>query len=152
MTITASQDTLAVGPLTDADRAAWERLARGYHEFYRESVADEKYERTWRRLRVAEEIVGFGAYLDGRLVGIVHFLFHANIWREDVCYLQDLFVDAECRGRGVGGALIHAVEAAARERGAFRVYWMTQETNAVARRLYDRVAKFSGFIRYEDQL
>ena len=45
-------------------------------------------------------------------------------------------------------ALIEGVAAAARERGADRLYWHTQESNARARVLYDKVARFTGFIRY----
>jgi RimJ/RimL family protein N-acetyltransferase len=32
--------------------------------------------------------------------------------------------------------------------GLPRVYWQTQETNAVAMRLYDKVAERSGFVVY----
>lgn len=44
---------------------------------------------------------------------------------------------------------VHAVGQAAREAGASRCYWLTHETNATARTLYDKVAKFQGFIRYD---
>jgi hypothetical protein len=44
------------------------------------------------------------------------------------------------------------VAAAARERGADRFYWHTQESNARARVLYDKVARFTGFIRYAYRL
>ena len=37
----------------------------------------------------------------------------------------------------------------AQSESAARYYWMTQENNATARALYDKVAKFNGFIRYE---
>jgi hypothetical protein len=40
------------------------------------------------------------------------------------------------------------VATAARERGADRFYWHTQESNTRARVLYDKVARFTGFIRY----
>jgi hypothetical protein len=32
------------------------------------------------------------------------------------------------------------------------VYWSTHESNATARRLYDGVAEFNGFLRYEISL
>ena len=142
--------TVGVMPLRAEDRADWERLARGYHGFYGDHFPLEAYERAWSRLRDAREIHALGAYDDTRLVGIVHYLFHRHVWQPDVCYLQDLFVDEHVRGRGVGRALIAQVEREARRRGAFRVYWMTKHDNEPARRLYDKIATHSGFIRYED--
>ena len=85
----------------------------------------------------------------GKLVGIVQYLFHRTFWTVgDYCYLQDLFVDPNHRGGGVGRALIAGVEKAAREAGASRVHWLTQESNKTARFLYDQVAERSGFIQY----
>jgi GNAT superfamily N-acetyltransferase len=84
------------------------------------------------------------------LVGITHYLFHAHAWmRQEVCYLQDLFVDASIRRHGCGRKLIETVAAIARERGCARLYWTTKEDNTVARSLYDRIAQFNGFIRYD---
>ena len=72
--------------------------------------------------------------------GLAHYLFHRHGWRiENVCYLQDLYADPEVRGTGIGRALIEAVYAAADAAGAPSVYWLTQEFNATARRLYDRI-------------
>ena len=68
---------------------------------------------------------------------------------KQVCYLQDLFVDAKLRGTGCGRALIERVAEVARERDCLRLYWTTKEDNATARLLYDRLAKFNGFIRYD---
>jgi GNAT superfamily N-acetyltransferase len=141
---------VAVAPLRSEDRAAWEELARGYHAFYDEQFPQETYEHVWSRLSQATDVHALGAYDEGRLVGIVHYLFHRHVWQSDVCYLQDLYVDERRRGHGVGRALIAQVEQQAREHGAFRVYWMTRHDNTAARFLYDKIATHSGFIRYED--
>ncbi|WOB08671.1 GNAT family N-acetyltransferase [Piscinibacter gummiphilus] len=140
---------LRITPLRPDDRAAWERLARGYKTFYKTEATPDQYETAWQRLLKRDEVYGLGATLDGRLVGIAHYLFHTGVWAPRYGYLQDLFVEPAQRGRGVARALIHAVAAAARETGAQRYYWLTQEHNHTARALYDKVAQFQGFIRYD---
>lgn len=144
--------TLEIRPLQLADRAAWEPLARGYKAFYKTETSDAEYQRAWERLLASDGVMGLGAALDGRLVGIAHYLFHTSTWHPLSCYLQDLFTDPDVRGRGVARALIAAVADAAAARGAQRYYWLTQDTNATARRLYDQVARFNGFIRYDHAL
>mgnify|MGYP002622223755 FL=1 len=52
------------------------------------------------------------------------------------------------RGRGVGRALIQAVYDAADAAGAPSVYWLTQDFNAEARKLYDRIGVVTPFIKY----
>ncbi|MFC4591596.1 GNAT family N-acetyltransferase [Sphaerisporangium corydalis] len=143
---------IEIGPLRAGDRAVWEVLARGYKTFYRTTVSAEEYDRTWARLLAGSELHAAGARLDGRLVGIAHYLFHPMVWSEDGCYLQDLFVDETARGQGAARALIEHVAEAARGRGAARLYWTTKQDNARARVLYDKVARFNGFIRYDHTL
>ena len=45
--------------------------------------------------------------------------------------------------------LIERVAQAAQEHGTSTVYWLTQEDNARARLLYDKVGVYRGFIRYD---
>ncbi|HEY5710335.1 MAG TPA: GNAT family N-acetyltransferase [Allosphingosinicella sp.] len=141
--------TIAIAPLEAGDRAAWEELARGYHAFYENVEPDERYAETWRQLMAGERLHGLAARLDGRVVGIAHFLFHPQSWSNDACYLQDLFTAEDARGRGVATALIEAVAEAARARGAAKFYWLTRDRNVRARALYDRIARFKGFLRYD---
>src|SRR6185295_16296291 len=126
-------------------------LWAGYLDFYKTTIPDAVSELTWQRLLDPEApIHGFCAEGDdGQLLGIVHYLFHPVTWASGPrCYLEDLFTAPETRGRGVGQALIEAVYRAADERGADQVYWLTRENNATARRLYDRLAKATDFIKY----
>ena len=145
---------IVVNPITPEDRDRWAELWRGYLDFYETRLPPEIYDHTWRRLIAAEgPIRGLGARQGGAtapLVGIAHYLFHAHAWTtKEVCYLQDLFVDPTARRGGVGRRLIEAVAAAACDRGCYRLYWTTKEDNAAARSLYDRIARFNGFIRYD---
>jgi GNAT superfamily N-acetyltransferase len=143
---------LTVRPLEPADQATWRELWTAYLTFYKTTLDEAVYRSTWQRLFSDQpfEPKGFLALFGGEPVGLVHFLYHRSCWSlVDNCYLQDLFAASDMRGRGVGGALISAVKAHAAERGVSNVYWMTHETNATARRLYDRVARRTGFIEYD---
>jgi GNAT superfamily N-acetyltransferase len=136
--------------LAPTDHPTWLPLWEGYQAFYKTCIPIEVTERTWSRFHdPAVPMVALGAFVDGALVGIVHYLFHFSCWTSGpYCYLQDLFAIPEMRGRGVGRALIEAVYAAAREQGASRVYWLTHETNTDAMQLYDKIADRSGFVQY----
>lgn len=143
---------LRIAPLSAGDRARWDVLARGYKTFYETSLSDEEYDRAWTRMMQGDTVHGLGAHLEGRLVGITHYLFHASVWSTHVCYLQDLFTDPQARGRGVARALIAAVADAAKARAAARLYWLTHQDNATARALYDKVAACRGFVRYDHSM
>lgn len=139
-----------IKPLRLDERADWEPLWKGYLDFYETSVSKETYDTTWARLHDPNEPMGLlGAYVDGKLLGIVHYLYHRSCWTiGNYCYLQDLFVAKEARGHGLGRALIEAVYKTAQEAGASRVHWLTHATNTTARALYDQLATAPGFIQY----
>jgi GNAT superfamily N-acetyltransferase len=143
---------LTIDKLAPGDRADWEELFRAYMQFYERDLPPDIADRAWAAFHDDSRMHAFGAKQNGRLVGITHFLEHASTSSADVCYLQDLYTVADARGQGVGRALIAAVAYWARKRQCSRVYWMTHETNATARLLYDKVAAHTGFIRYQMDL
>ena len=145
---------MIVRPVERADFDRWLALWNGYNAFYGRSgataLSEDITRTTWSRFfEAAEPVRALVAERDGELAGLAHYLFHrSTIAIADTCYLQDLYTTEAARGHGVGQALIEAVYAAAAKAGSARVYWQTHETNATARRLYDRVAERSGFLVY----
>jgi GNAT superfamily N-acetyltransferase len=143
-----------VRPATAKDEARWRALWAGYVAFYRASVSEEATSNTWARiLDPKSNIDSLVAEVDGNVIGICNYLFHDNTWStQQICYLQDLFVDPAARGGGAAKQLILACEEKAKEKGAFRLYWQTQEYNAAARSLYDTITPRSSFIVYRKNL
>ena len=141
---------MRVRPIRRGDRREWDVLWRGYNDFYERRIPARTSDRTFARFFVPRGPVrALVAEVDGRVVGIVHYIFHPSTSLDGpTCYLQDLFTSAAARRRGAGRALIEGVYARARRHGAKRVYWHTHETNARARSLYERVARRTGFIVY----
>jgi GNAT superfamily N-acetyltransferase len=136
------------------DEQRWRTLWAGYVKFYRSEVADDVTANTWKRiLDPASNIDALVAVRDGQVIGICNYVFHDHTWsKQQICYLQDLFVDPNARGGGAAKMLILACEEKAKEKGAFRIYWQTQEYNAAARSLYDTIVPRSSFIVYRKGL
>lgn len=143
--------SVIIRPLAAADEPAWRQLWKAYLAFYETELPDEIYQTYFARLLGddPQDYSGMIAEVDGKPVGLVHYLFHRHGWKiENTCYLQDLYADPAVRGQGVGRALIEAVYQAADAQGAPSVYWLTQEFNTSARKLYDRVGVLTPFIKY----
>lgn len=143
---------LQIRPLQAEDRAEWSEMWTDYLAFYKTTLPQEIYDSSFARMLGDDprDFNGLVAEKDGRLLGLTHFVYHRNGWKiEDVCYLQDLYARPEARGTGVGRALIEAVYTIAARDGAPSVYWMTQDFNETARKLYDRIGVLTPFIKYQ---
>jgi GNAT superfamily N-acetyltransferase len=142
--------TIEVRAITADDHAEWLRLFRDYITFYEEDVPEDVIATTWRRLLAQEDnMIALIAIANGRALGIANLVFHRSTWARDwYCYLEDLFVAPDARGKGIGRALIEAVYAEADRRSASRTYWATQAKNATARTLYDRLGSLTEFVQY----
>lgn len=146
--------TVVIRTIEPADRAIWDDLWGQYQVFYKTKIADETSDITFNRLfDPSVPMNGLVAEVDGKVVGIVNYIFHYSTWTVGpYCYLQDLYTSADARGRGVATKLIEAVYEKAQTHGAARVYWLTHETNDVAIKLYEKVADKSGFIQFRKMM
>ncbi|MGZ2257745.1 N-acetyltransferase family protein [Roseobacter sp. A03A-229] len=144
-------NTVVVRPLRAADKAEWAELWTAYLAFYETARPPHIFDLYFARL-LGDDPQDYSCLVAeqaGRLVGLTHYLFHRHGWSEEnVCYLQDLYAAHDVRGVGIGRALIEAVYAAADAEGAPGVYWLTQDFNATARQLYDRIGVKTPFIKY----
>lgn len=142
-------------PLAFGHRTPWLPLWQGYLDFYETKLAHEITDLVFNRLCDTDEknMGGFIAFDGDKAIGLVHYIIHRGTWSDkDVCYLEDLFVDPNVRGGGVGRALINAVADFARENNLRHVYWQTQKTNTRAQILYEKMAGPSEFIVYKLEL
>lgn len=138
-----------VRDIAAGDAGVWRDLWAAYCAFYETEVSPAVTARTWARmLDPAAALFGRVAEADGRVVGFSISVLHDGTWVEaPICYLEDLFVAPEFRGRGVGRALIEDLIALGRDAGWSRLYWHTRADNP-ARRLYDLFTPADDFVRY----
>ncbi len=142
-----------VTEIREADHERWVELWTAYLAFYKTTLPTEIFDSTWDRLmNKSGTLRAFGVREneDGPLLGLTHYLLHETAWTpKQMCYLQDLFVDSALRGKGLARKLIVAVADQAKKLDCYKCYWLTQDNNTQARLLYDKVAKFNGFLRYD---
>ena len=141
-----------IGALRASDREQWERLYRGYIDFYKRHEPQSFYDQNWARLlegSTVRALVARSSTDETMLLGLAHFVRHPSM-SGDVCYLQDLFTDPLARGKGLGTLLINAVVSwcQATDGEVSKVYWNTHETNPARDKLYDVVGIHNGFVKY----
>ncbi len=132
------------------DEAAWRQLWAGFLDYYEMSLAPEITDFTWKRLMDPASPLKVRLACEGAAVlGFAIHQHHPSTWvmGED-CYLEDLFVSADARGKGVGRALLQDLADHARAQGWKRLYWNTDASNETARRLYDSFTPDDGHVRY----
>lgn len=133
------------------DEAAWRAMWADYCAFYEQSLPDAVTANLWARIQEDDSPINamIAESGDGTPLGFANYVLHPHTWSDKtLCYLEDLFVRPEARGKGVGHALIESLIALGRERGWKRVYWHTNTENTTARRLYDRFAPADAYVRY----
>ena len=129
-------------------------MIAAYQRFYEvEDIDEERNRRFFRRfIAPSDDGLLLGARAHGELAGYacLYWFFSSTRATESVL-MNDLYVERDRRGAGIGRALIAAALDVARERGASHLEWATAPGNATAQRLYDSIpgVERSTWITYE---
>lgn len=93
---------------------------------------------TWTRLNDKNTpIFGLVAEDKGTLVGLVQYVVHPTTGSlTDVCYMQDVFVPIEQRGKGIARKMIRELERVGKREKWARMYWLAERQNEAAQALY----------------
>lgn len=144
---------LEIGPIAAEEFERLLPLIAAYQRFYEVEEPDEERNRSFFRRFLAPSDDGLllGARSGEQILGYACLYWHfSSLEAAETVLLNDLFVEEEARGRGIGRALIEASAAVARERGAPYLEWSTAPDNRTAQRLYDAMgAERSEWITYE---
>lgn len=79
---------------------------------------------------------GFVAEYQGRVVGFALYYIRYSTWKGCRLYLEDLFVEPEMRGHGVGAVLFDRLIVEAKERKLHGMVWQALDWNEPALNFY----------------
>ena len=136
---------LTVRIASSADAEAVGQLLHDFNSEFGEPTPgpDRLAERIRRLLAVGDTTILLGGTGPD---GVAVLRFRAAIWSDaPECYLAELYVVPQSRGRGLGRSLMEAAIEAARARGADHMDLGTSEDDVAARSLYESL----GFINRE---
>lgn len=146
-------EPLRIEPISGQQYEALVPMIASYQGFYEaEDIREERNREFFRRfVSPSEDGMLVGAWRGDRLVGYACLYWHFSSTRAvETVLMNDLYVEAEARGEGIGRALIEAAVEVARERSSPILEWSTAPDNATAQRLYDSTgAERSTWIEYE---
>lgn len=117
-------------------------LMRGYCEFYEAGPSDASLRALSLTLLANPDTAGLQLIArdeHGSAIGFATlFWTFSTLTACAIGLMNDLYVDAKARRKGVGAALIEACEAECAARGVAVLEWATAPDNARAQALYDR--------------
>jgi len=93
---------------------------------------------TWTRLNDETSPVHALVVEDkGALVGLLQYVLHPTTGSiEDICYMQDVFVVPDHRGKGIARKMIRELERIGNAEKWARIYWLAEASNDAAQALY----------------
>lgn len=135
----------------EEDKDDWKRLFKAYGVFYKTTFDDDLMHRVWAWITDdAHAVSALVAVDDGVVVGFAHYTRLMDTFTAGPeWFLDDLYVEAFARGKGIATALIAGVEKHAAANGGGKIRWITAADNSTAQSVYDKVATRTTWVTYE---
>jgi len=133
------------------DKDQWEKLYKGYADFYKVEMNNKILQTVWNWLRDKNhEVDGLVYEVDGNIVALAHYRRMPRLLRgQDIGFLDDLFVDPKFRGKKIGEKFIKKIKEISKSKGWNLVRWITRDDNIRAKSLYDKVSEKTNWNVYE---
>lgn len=129
---------IIIKPLARKDYDQWFPLWDGNNMGQQK---DDVTQETWRRINDRKsDVNGFAAWNGETMVGFLHYILHPTTGAiEPVCYMQDVYVDPECRNQGIARKLVQALITEGKKQKWTRLYWLAEADNEAAQALYKNI-------------
>ena len=133
------------------DKVQWEKLYKGYADFYKVEMNDKILQTIWSWLHdKSHDVEGLVYEVEDKIIGLAHYRRMPSPLRgQYIGFLDDLFVDPKYRGQKIGEKLINHMKEISISRGWNLVRWITRNDNTKAKSLYDRVSEKTTWDVYE---
>ena len=133
------------------DKVQWEKLYKGYADFYKVEMNDKILQTIWSWLHdKSHDVEGLVYEFEDKIIGLAHYRRMPSPLRgQYIGFLDDLFVDPKYRGQKIGEKLINQMKEISISRGWNLVRWITRNDNTKAKSLYDRVSEKTTWDVYE---
>jgi GNAT superfamily N-acetyltransferase len=133
------------------DKNQWEKLYRGYADFYKVEMNDKILQTLWNWLHDKNhEVDGIVYEVDDEIVAFAHYRRMPSPLRgQNIGFLDDIFVEPEYRGKKIGEKLINKIKEISKSKGWNLVRWITRDDNIRAKSLYSRVSVKTNWDVYE---
>ena len=133
------------------DKENWAKLYNGYADFYKVPINAKILDTVWEWINDKNHVVnGICFDLDSKIVGIAHYrTMPRPLKGQYMGFLDDLFIQPDYRGQKIAHKLIDHLKSLSKANNWCGIRWITHSNNKNAKKLYDSIAKNTGFELYE---
>ena len=133
------------------DKKDWEKLYKGYADFYKVEMNDEILATVWKWLfDQKHEVSGLVYEEKSKVVALAHYRKMPSPLRgKYIGFLDDLFVDPEHRGKKIGEEILNELKNISQKNRWGLIRWITRNDNVRAKSLYDKVSEKTTWDTYE---